>query len=205
MSEISSMMNTFAPDALTLDLARANHLDLDALAANHAGRLSFNQIRTILESVGVALLFWIGLVGLGLTAVVAFGAISSQDWLGMITPCGLGIVLVFAIGGLYNLQRRVGGNKYTQRFRTLALVIPDLVMGQVASAEGMTTRQIESDGKDPTDSSDAGESYWYCAGDVKTCVDKEGYLAFPKDGLECYLYFLPRSKALVNLRVANQR
>jgi hypothetical protein len=198
--------NVLAPDVLMLQLARANRLDLDALTANRAGRLSSNQIRRQLESVVVAFLFGIGLLGIVGSAALAFGAISNHDVLGILAPCGVGIALMVGVGMLYNFANRIGADKYMNSARTLVLSIPDVLMGRVASVEGKTTRRMDEHTRNTRASDGSPDtmttySYWYCVDNVEISVGEEGYKAFPEAGLVCSLYYLPWSKALVNLQI----
>jgi hypothetical protein len=116
----------------------------------------------------------------------------------------VGLLFLVPIGSLINGTKRTGADKYLteRRLGQLFLMPIDLVRGRVANVEGSTTARVteitQGTGAEP---SDTRYYYSYRVGATDFEVSEEGYKTLPTWGAQCRVYYLPLSKALLNIEV----
>ncbi len=200
-------------DAITQQLVQANKFDPAGLEANREGKISANQQRTIMEALGLGMALLFAIPGLVLACGIGFNSLNAENWLGAAIPIAIGVVLFGGIGYLILLTKRTGTDKYLTNRRDalprLLLMGIDLIRSNVASAEGpvMPThdvRETESRSDNGSTSTSRVDLYAYRVGGQEFYVEEEGYNAFSAPGLNCRLYYLPMSKALVNIEVLDR-
>jgi Cytochrome oxidase complex assembly protein 1 len=213
--ETTTDASALTPHALTQELARANKLSLDSLDANHAGHLSSQQMKVVLETFGFALVLPVVFLGLIVACGAGFFALQhgfSDQNTGDLAQGGvllvIGALLLIGVGLLINQIKRTGTDKYLSQRRIFQLFLMpiDLIRGQVASVEGSTTPEVATitqreRGNIDYDPTATHHYYSYRVAGTEFEVSEESYNAFPKSGVRCRIYYLPLSKALLNVEV----
>lgn len=199
------------PHALTLALARANVFSFDSLDANHAGHLSSQQMKVVLETFGFAILIpvcFLGMIGAGIVGFLSLQqGFSEQNVGSMVEGVIFIIVAVMCLVGtglLINRTKSNGTDKYLseRRIRQLLQMPIDLVRGRVAMVEGSTIPHVEEISTNDHDGTGNTNYYYsYSVAGTSFGVDYEGYRALPKWGAQCRVYYLPWSKAMLNIEV----
>ena len=204
------MANSDLPTSTPLlhKLAQANQFDLAALETNRDGRIAPSQRSQLLKNLGVIVL----IVLTALAAIYALGsgfaALGERPFTALLLPCGSGIALLALYAFLHSKMRAWGGERiYNDQFSGVikVLLLPaDLLSGQVESVAGPTTRHkdrnLDSSGKHQAKSR---YFHYYGIPGYQFAVSQEAYEAFPEDPLPCVIYYLPRSKAIINLEIQN--
>lgn len=209
--EEEKLKEQLSPQELTKNLVIANGLDTDALEANIAGRVSLSQIWNYIKFILMVPLWVIGIGMLyvggtrsnirdpqRLTTYEQMHHNSFSFFMGSILMFIVAVVLLiwlFKQWGRGGFERYLPQDIFQLPQKLLTLV--DLLIGRVEMVEGLVTRQLE---KFSTPlSRRQSPVYFYMINDELFRVPPKGYDQFPELPKPCRIYYLPKSKVLVNL------
>jgi hypothetical protein len=165
-------------EQLKLALAQAHHIETDALDTNRSGQLTASQRAKLLVRYAAGAIAGFAVAGLFLYVVGVF-RISEYRWI--LIPIVVGVSAL-----TLSVLRQYLGSPL------------EILQGQVLVAEGVVTKDVEMSLDHEYASVTA--SYYYRVNKLALPVNRAGYEALI-DGLEYRLYYLPRSRKLVNIEV----
>jgi hypothetical protein len=169
-------------EQLKLALAQAHHLETAALDTNRSGQLTASQRAKLLLRYAAGAMFGFAVAGLFLYVVGVF-RISEYRWIPILIVVGVSALTL-------SVLRQYLGSPL------------EYLQGQVLVAEGVVTKVVEMSLNHEYASVTA--SYYYRVNKLVLPVNEAGYEALI-DGLEYRLYYLPRSRKLVNVEVSTDQ